>query len=62
MNQEQQPSPYSEMNRGSFTGALHRELHGIYLQLGKLEHDTLLAKARLANRANEILNQIAGER
>lgn len=34
------------------------ELERIYTDIGKVEHDALLAKARLVNKANDIINKL----
>lgn len=56
-----QPSPYSQHGSERHDALdLHAELSRIHTEIGKVEHDALIAKARLVNRANEILNKLGG--
>lgn len=63
----EQPGPYSgtgspfDETPEHRMGRLHQELRAIHLELGRLEHDALIRKARLVNRANEIINQLEVE-
>lgn len=53
-----QPSPYSDHGERHDALDLMSELNRIHTEIGKIEHDALIAKARLVNRANEILNTL----